>query len=302
MKRVIISIIASLMLFSSLCVYADGTIASARSYWLYETGTGKVLAEYQANLVTPAASLTKLMTFLLTVESIYKGSLQWDETIIMPASYVNPGDSSMDLTPGQRVTVRQLVNGLMIVSANDAAKILAARLGGSEDDFVKHMNIRAEELGMKHTFFVNATGLPFEGGQNLTSAADIGVLSDYLLKTYPDLLLAITGQHGLYNPETDSFKPTTNTLMTLKKGVDGLKTGHTDDAGYCMAASMPFLSRKDARLIAVVMGTRSEKARDEAAKNLLDWAEKNYVFKNVIDEKMIVTAGYWRGLASKPIQ
>ncbi len=301
MKKGVMGLLLILFLLCGPSGYAEDTIAEARSYWLYETGTGQILAENQAHKQTPAASLTKLMTCLLTLEAIERGELQWTDTVTLPSSYINPGGSSMDLQAGENVTIRQLVNGLMIVSANDSAQLLAQRLGGSEAAFAVLMNRRSKELGMAQTSFMNATGLPEATGQNMTSAADMGLLSAYLLESHGDSLLGITGQRLLTDPERKYSKPTTNTLMYLKKGVDGLKTGHTNGAGYCLAATMPFKTLPDARLIAVVMGTTNEKSRDEAARKLLDWADDNYDFVTLIDKGSRYSAGEWQGLKTRPI-
>lgn len=302
MKKVVLLIIAFIMIATPVCGHGDSRIAESRSYWLFESSTGTVLAEYESSLETPAASLTKLMTCLLTLEAIEQGWLQWDENITLPAAYINPGGSSIKLEAGQNLSIRQLVEGMLIASGNDAANLLADRVGGSEAVFVKKMNERAKALGMKQTRFLNATGLPTEAGENMTSAADIGLISEHLIETYQKYLLDITSKRTYRNTEMNFSKSSTNTLMILKKGVDGLKTGHTNKAGYCTAVTMPFLDRADARLIAVVMGTPSEKTRDEAAKSLLDWAEEAFRFRNVIDANQSIAVGNWEGLISRPIQ
>lgn len=301
MKRKILGMVVALLMAGTLAVYGDPPDVSARSYWVYEIESEKILTEHQAGKQTPAASLTKLMTCLLTLEAIDRGELKWNEQVRLPAAYVNPGGSSMDLKPGQRVTVRQLVSGLMIVSANDGAQALAVRLGGSEAGFVRMMNARALALGMSQTRYLNASGLPAKAGENLTSAADTGRLAAHLLKNYGDVLLKITGRKAFAIDAASGSKSATNTLMQIKAGVDGLKTGHTDAAGFCLAATMPFQNREDARLIAVVMGTASERARNTAAGKLLDWAERTYRFAVVIDRSQSLTAGNWGGLDSRPV-
>lgn len=302
MKKVVLLVITVIMIATPVCGHGDSRIAESRSYWLFESSTGTILAEHESSLETPAASLTKLMTCLLTLEAIDQGRLQWDEDITLPAAYINPGGSSIRLEAGQNLSIRQLVEGLLIASGNDAANLLADRVGGSEAVFVKKMNERAKALGMKQTRFLNATGLPTEAGENMTSAADIGLISRHLIETYQERLLDITSKPIYRNSATDFSKPSTNTLMVLKKGVDGLKTGHTDKAGYCTAVTMSYTDREDARLIAVVMGTPSEKARDAAAKRLLDWAEEAFGFRNVIDANQSIAVSNWKGLVSRPIQ
>lgn len=300
-RRMISYLVILLIMITPVQGLAESLDIEARSYWLYETSTGKVLAESHSDQVTAAASLTKLMTCLLTLEAVERGEITWDEVITLPDSYVNPGGSSMDLRAGQTVTIRQVLSGLLIVSANDGAKLLAARLSGNEEDFVRRMNTRAQELGMKKTLFLNPSGLPEKTGQNMTTASDMGMLSNYLLTHYQEFLLGITGQRTHTDYARNYSKPTTNTLMHLKKGVDGLKTGHTNDAGYCLAATMPFGSDGDARLIAVVMGTADEGSRNEAGRKLLDWADETFDFTAVIDEEDRYPLGYYRGLESRPV-
>lgn len=302
MKRLMAGILLCGMLILPGGAFADPGIVEARSYWLYEARTRTVLAEYQGELVTPAASLTKLMTGLLVLESLEKGIHRWDETIKLPETYVNPGGSTMELFSGQSVTIRQLFEGLLIVSANDAAQILAAHVGGSEAGFVEQMNSRARQLGLKQTLFINPNGLPTVSGQNMTTAQDIGILCTFLLEHYQEPLLEVTARKVLADSTGKPGKPATNTLMMLKPGVDGFKTGHTDAAGYCLAATIPFGPVEDARLIAVVMGTADEKARDHATQRLLEWAENQYAVVKVIDEKQILDTGLWNGLESRPVK
>ncbi len=302
MKKVVLLIIALIMMAAPVGGHGDSRITESRSYWLYESSTGTILAEYESSLETPAASLTKLMTCLLTLEAIDQGRLQWDENITLPAAYINPGGSSIRLEAGQNLSIRQLVEGLLIASGNDAANLLADRVGGSEVVFVKKMNERAKELGMNQTRFLNATGLPTEAGENMTSAADIGLISRHLIETYQESLLDITSKRMYRDTASNFSKPSTNTLMIVKKDVDGLKTGHTNRAGYCTAVTMPFKDRPDSRLIAVVMGTSSEKDRDAAAKSLLDWAEEAFGFRRIIDADQSIAVGNWKGLVSRPIQ
>lgn len=301
MKKIITGLLLIVLFMQGTTAHGTSIAAGARSYWLYETGTGQILAENHSQDKTAAASLTKLMTCLLALEAIQRGELEWSEAVTVPSDYINPRGSTMDLQAGEAVTVRQLVNGLMIVSANDGAQVLARRISGSEAAFVMQMNRRAKELGLERTAFLNATGLPEAAGQNMTSAADMGRLSAHLLKEHGETLLGITGQRLLQDPQRKYSKPSTNTLMYLKVGVDGLKTGHTNSAGYCLSATMPFRQDRDSRLIAVVMGTANEKARDNAARELLDWADKNYDFVTLIDKQASYSAGNWRQLTSRPV-
>lgn len=302
MKRLLTLLLIMVMLVQLPAGGASEAITDeARSYWLYEMNSGLVLAEHQADRSLPMASLTKLMTCLLTLEAIEQGQLAWTETITLPRDYINPGGSSLALKPGETVTVRQLLEGLMIVSANDGARLLALLLQGDEDAFVDSMNLRAKAMGLDDTYFINASGLPGEKGQNSASARDVGKLSIALIDGYGDALLAITGQENLMDSNRSFQKPATNTLMKILPAVDGLKTGHTNAAGYCLAATRPYPGRDEGRLVAVVMGAASETARNQAALALFNWADSAYAYQKVIDSADIHALGSWKGLHNRTV-
>lgn len=273
----------------------------AASYWVVELGSGRVLADKQPETPLPAASLTKLMTCLLTLEAVDRGELAWDEALTLPADYVNPGGSTMALKAGETVTVRQLTEALMIVSANDAAGLLARRISGSEAAFVAAMNDRARQLDLNRARFLNPTGLPTETGQNVMTAEEVGRLSAYLIRHYGEQLLSITRRTRLTDTARNQVFRGTNTLMLKKPAVDGLKTGHTNAAGYCLSATMPFRGRKDSRLVAVVMGTADEAQRDDSARVLLEWSEQQYSHRAVLSASQQFSAGTWQGLESRPV-
>lgn len=300
MKRIATAWLILCLLAGPQPVSAAPAVGAA-GYWVQETETGRILAEHHSEQALPAASLTKLMTCLLTLEAIERGELDWREQLTLPKDYVNPGGSSMELKAGESLTVRQLLEGLMIVSANDAAGLLAVRVAGSEDAFVKAMNLRARQLGMDQAVFLNPTGLPTAAGQNAMSPGEVGRLSGYLIERFGDALLDITAKSRLTDPVRNKNFRGTNTLILRKPEVDGLKTGHTDAAGYCLSATMPFHGRHDSRLIAVVMGTANEDRRDGAARSLLEWAEATFDYAAVIRSDGTVDAGLWQGLATRPV-
>ena len=230
---------------------------SARSAILVDAQTGRVLYEKNADEQSLIASTTKIMTGLLVCEA---GELERE--ISVPPEAAGVEGSSLYLQAGERITVRELLYGLMLRSGNDAAVALAEHLAGSEDAFVERMNARAQELGMNDTHFVNCTGLPAAG--HLTSACDIALMSRELILHHPDIRQFTTiWMDSLRNGE--SLLVNTNKLVRFYPGTTGLKTGSTSSAGYCISAT----AEKDGmELIAVVLGGSTSDKRFADAKTL----------------------------------
>ena len=237
---------------------------------LIEKSTGAVIFEKNADERRAPASVTKIMTLLLTVEALERGELSLDEKICVSDEAAEKGGSQIFLEPGEEMSVHELIKSVAVSSANDAAAALACRLAGSEAAFVEKMNSRAEALGMSKTVFSNCTGLPVEG-EHLTTARDISVMSRELLKhdiikEYSTIWMDTVrdGSFGLAN---------TNKMIYYYPGATGLKTGYTAEALYCLSASA---ERDGVEYIAVVMGCESSEKRFAAAKALLDYAFANY--------------------------
>ena len=244
---------------------------TAPSCILMEASTGQVLYENNADEVLAPASVTKIMTLLLTMEAVEQGQLGWEDTITASSAAAGKGGSQVFLSEGEQMPLWEMVKCVVVSSANDCATALAEAVSGSESGFVEKMNQRAGELGMTGTAFVNCTGLDGENGGNLTTARDIAVMSRELLKydrirEYTTIWMDTirNGAFGLSN---------TNKLVRFYEGTTGLKTGFTDSAGYCMSAT----AQKDGmELIAVVMHCQTSTDRFESAKGLLDYGFANY--------------------------
>lgn len=301
LKAILAWLLALTLIGGAYPTFADEPSISAKNYWLVETGTGNVLTAHQADQQVAAASLTKLMTCLLTLEALENGTIEWKQEVVLPSGYVNPGGSSMYLKPGERVNVEQLLRGLMIVSGNDAAGVLATLISGSEKEFADEMNARAKVLGLKQTVYINASGFPEAEGENYTSAEDVGKLSEYLLSHYGEQIIGITSNSRYKDSARGLDLPSTNTLMQKMDAVDGLKTGHTDASGYCMSVTTVFDEPRKTRLVAVVMGTDSKNARDKAAGSLLEWGRENYEYRVAVDGSRKVSAGLWKSLPRREI-
>jgi serine-type D-Ala-D-Ala carboxypeptidase (penicillin-binding protein 5/6) len=246
--------------------------ASARSAILMDADSGTVIYEKNSNAALPPASITKIMTMLLVMEAIDEGRLKLTDKVQTSEYAASMGGSQIFLEPGEEMSVEEMLKGVALASGNDASVALAEKLAGSEQQFVAMMNEKAEQLGMKNTRFVNCNGLPAEG--HVSSANDIALMSRELLK-YED----ITKYTGLYQDylRKDSTKPfwlvNTNKLVRFYHGADGLKTGFTSEAKFCLSATA---RRENLRLIAVVMGEPNTKTRNAEVSQLFDYAFAQY--------------------------
>lgn len=248
---------------------------AGKSALLMEISTGKVLYEKNAHEQLAPASVTKVMTMLLIMEAIDSGKIQWEEPVIASEAAAAKGGSQVYLKVGEQMSVTDMLRSVAVSSANDCACALAEHISGSEEAFVSQMNARAAELGMEDTHFVNCTGL--DDGEEAkqkhrTSAYDIALMSRELMKHHPKIREFTTiwmatirnGAFGLSN---------TNRMVRFYQGATGLKTGFTDGAGFCLAATA---QRQDMELVAVVMGADTSKERFAVCKSMLDYGFANY--------------------------
>lgn len=242
-----------------------------RNAILVAADTGDVLYEKLPDDEVPIASITKVMTLLLTLEAVEAGKITLQDIVPITAHAYSMGGSQIWLEPGEQFTLDELVKAICIRSANDAAVAVAEYVGGSEDVFAEMMNTRAAELGMTHSHFVNACGLDTEN--HYSSARDVAIMSAALLK-HP-LILEYSGiwMDSLRGGQTQLIN--TNKLLKSYSGITGLKTGTTSQAGVCISATA---EREGLRLIAVVLGSASGEERFEAATTLLDYGYATYEY------------------------
>ncbi|MEH6626108.1 MAG: D-alanyl-D-alanine carboxypeptidase family protein [Motiliproteus sp.] len=236
---------------------------AASAYILMDAVTGKVLVSNRVDERIPPASLTKMMTSYIAAYEMGKGNIGEDDlALISEKAWRTPG-SRMFIREGTQVKVADLMKGIIIQSGNDASVALAEHVAGSEEAFADLMNQHAQLLGMKNSHFVNATGLPAKNHH--VSTADLALLARAIIKDFPE-------HYGMYSEKYFTYnkirQPNRNKLLWRDNSVDGLKTGHTDAAGYCLVASA---TRNGMRLISVVMGTRSEEARAQESQKLLSY-------------------------------
>ncbi len=249
---------------------ALGQQLPAQAAVLLETEGGRVLLEKNPDTPLAPASVTKVMTLLLVMEALDQGQLALDQEVVCSEHAASMGGSQIWLEPGERMTVEDLLKATAIASANDASVALAELIAGSEGAFVERMNQRAQELGMENTHFENATGLDAEG--HLSTARDIAIMSRALL-THPKIKdYSTVWMDTLRDGQTQLVN--TNKLVRFYEGCTGLKTGTTDAAGSCLAASA---QRDGLELVAVVLGSPSSDERFSAARALLDYGFANYV-------------------------
>ncbi len=252
----------------------DKVPLEAKAAILIEQSTGKVLYEDNADVQIAPASITKIMSMLIIVECIDSGALTLESTVQCSEHAAGMGGSQIWLEPNEQMTVHELLKAVAVGSANDATCALAEAVAGSEEAFVIMMNERAEQLGMKNTHFKNCSGLDANG--HLSTARDIAIMSKELLKHKLIYDYTTIWMDTLRNGQTQLVN--TNKLVRFYEGATGLKTGTTDDAGCCLAASA---TRNGLNLIAVVLGSDSSDKRFNSAKKLLDMGFANYEFANV---------------------
>ena len=256
--------VAAALLLPALPARAEGLELTAPSAVLMEASTGRVLFEKDPHAVRSCASITKVMTLCLVFEAIDSGRLSLDQTLTASAHAASMGGSDIWLEEGEAMSVDDLIKATVIMSANDAAVVLAEAVSGSEEAFVARMNERAQELGMADTVFKNCNGLDEEG--HVTSAYDVALMSRALLRFEKIRDYTLTWMDSVRNGETQLVN--TNKLIRSYQGITGLKTGTTSQVGSCIAATA---ERDGMELIAVVLGADSTDHRFQDAAALLDY-------------------------------
>jgi len=266
-------------------VYAEEELAkNAKSAILMETSTGTILYEKNKDDKVAVASLTKMMAQIIILEEIEKGTLTWEEEIKVSPNAAGYGGTQIYLQPGEIMTVRDLMKGISMASANDATVALAERIAGSEEAFVKMMNEKSKELGLKNTNFVNPTGL--DENNHYSSAYDMGLIAIELLKHEQILEFSSVYEDYLRVDTPNKFwLVNTNKLVRFYDGADGLKTGFTDNAKYTMAVTA---KRNDMRLLAVVLGEEVSKTRNKETTELLDYGFNLYKVSLIKEKGTVV--------------
>lgn len=252
---------------SSLSVVPAPTL-DAKAWIVVDVTSGQILTQSNPDVQVPPASLTKLMTFYLAANAVDENRLPLDQQVTVSERAWRTGGSRMFIQPRLPVTVDQLLQGLIVDSGNDSAVALAEATAGSVDAFVTLMNQEAQKLGMRDTHFDNVDGLP--DPQHLTTARDLAIVATHIIKDHAALYHYFKQKDFTYN---NIKQPNRNSLLWADPSVDGMKTGFTDAAGYCMIATA---QRGDRRILTVVLGTPSVTARSQDSLQLLNWGFQNF--------------------------
>ena len=260
----------------------------ASAYILMDALTGKVIAELNADQVLPPASLTKMMTAYMLAYELAAGNVSLDDQVHISEKAWRTEGSRMFIQEGKFVSLEDLMRGVIIQSGNDASVAVAEHLAGSEDAFADLMNQHATRLGMTHTVFHNSTGLPAEG--HLTTARDLAILAQAIIRDYPE-------HYRVYSEKEFTFnkirQPNRNKLLWSDSTVDGLKTGYTEAAGYCMVASA---KRDGQRLISVILGASSPEARARESQKLITYGMRFYETHLLYDaQERLANVRVWGG-------
>ena len=264
----------------------------ARGYLLMDAASGQIIVEHNADQRLPPASLTKMMTAYIAEAELQKGNISEDDMAPISVKAWKMGGSRMFVREGTRVPVGELLRGIIIQSGNDASVALAEFIAGSEDAFADLMNQHARRLGMEGSHFVNATGWPAEN--HFTTATDMAILARAIIRDYPEHYGTYAEKEFTYNGITQQNR---NLLLWRDPSVDGLKTGHTEEAGYCLVSSA---KKDDMRLIAVVMGTDSEAARARESQKLLTYGFRFFeTYKAYSAGDILDTVDVWMGDSDK---
>lgn len=266
---------------------------AAKAFVLRDANTGSLLAASNPDMPVEPASLTKVMTAYLTFEAVKQKRLALTQTLPVSQKAWKVEGSKMFIDTTMTVTVDELLHGLIIQSGNDAAITLAEGIAGSEELFATLMNKKAISLGMKNSHFVNSTGLP--DPTHTTTARDLSILANALIRDFPQDYARLYSQKSYtYNKIT---QPNRNRLLFLDPTVDGMKTGHTESAGYCLISSA---KRNDFRLISVVLGTTSDNVRAAESQKLLNFGFQFYESKLIYAaNKPITRQKVWKGTESE---
>jgi D-alanyl-D-alanine carboxypeptidase (penicillin-binding protein 5/6) len=287
---------------AALCLFANAAAQSvapptiaARSWLLMDATSGQILAAHEPDMRIEPASLTKLMTAYLAFSAVRDKRIDLQQTMnVSVNAWKVDGDSSkMFIEPSTPVRIQDLLYGLIVQSGNDAAITLAEAIAGNEARFVEQMNRTALSLGLKNTRFANPHGLPH--AENYATARDLSTLANRLVIDFPELYKIYSTKSFTYNKITQANR---NRLLWLDPTVDGVKTGHTQAAGYCLiaAAKRPNGAHGDRRMLSVVLGTVSDSVRAQESQKLLNWGFENFETHKMYSKgQVVLTPTVWKG-------
>ena len=284
----IVQIIFCNMTYAGIAAVPAPPKIDASAYLIMDFDSGQLLASVNIDQRIPPASLTKMMTIYVAASELAANKIHLDDKVVVSEKAWRMLGSKMFIEVNKEVTVDDLLKGIIIQSGNDASVALAEHVSGDENVFAELMNQDANKLGMENSHFTDSSGLPNE--QHYTTARDVAILAAALIRNFPDIYSLHSEKEFTYNGITQHNR---NSLLWLDKTVDGVKTGHTDEAGYCLVASA---KRDNMRLITVIMGAKGEKARTEASLALLNYGFRFYETRKLYSaDEILTTAKIWKG-------
>jgi len=279
----------------SLAAPVQAFETNATSAWVYDVNTSTVLMSKNADVPIPPASMSKLMTLYMVFEALQNGRLKLTDTLPVSTRAWQMGGSKMFVEPRDTPTVDQLIKGVIVLSGNDACVVLAEGLAGTEEAFARQMTERAKTLGLKHSVFKNSTGWPAEG--HVMSAEDLGMLAMLLIRDFPQYYGNFALTEFRYMDRVPSNRFNRNPILKLDIGADGLKTGHTQEAGYGLVGSAVQNGR---RVIFVVSGLPSDTARAEESERIVNWAFRQFSMETLVPAgETVLEAPVWLGTRSR---
>jgi serine-type D-Ala-D-Ala carboxypeptidase (penicillin-binding protein 5/6) len=278
---------------AGLALAQQAPALAAKSWLLLEMGSGQMLTSEKPDERLEPASLTKLMTAYLTFSAIHKKTITLEQSLPVSEKAWRTGGSKMFVRVDTQVPVEDLIKGMIVQSGNDACVTLAEAIAGSEENFAQQMNREAQRLGMKNSHFMNSTGLP--DPEHYTTARDLSLLAGALIRDFPEEYKKYYSMKEYrYNGIT---QPNRNRLLFIDPSVDGVKTGHTDAAGYCLISSA---LRDKRRLLSVVLGTSSDAARASESLKLLNWGFFSYEAVTLYaKDQQVAALRVWKGQTSQ---
>jgi len=300
MKKYLAALATSVLLMTSAVAQTiPAPTIAAKSWLLLDMTSGQIIASQDPNARIEPASLTKIMTAYLVFQAVRDKKLELNQkvNVSVKAWKVDSSSSKMFIDPATPVSINDLLYGLMVQSGNDAAVALAEAVAGDEGTFVTLMNREAQRMGLTNTHFANPHGLP--SPENYSTAQDLSVLAKRVIADYPDFYKIDSVKSFTYNKIT---QPNRNRLLWLDPTVDGMKTGHTEAAGFCMIASAkrPNGGNGERRLISVVLGTASDGARTAESQKLLNWGFQNFDTVKLYSKGQVIdTPEIWKGALNK---
>ncbi|MBP8932619.1 MAG: D-alanyl-D-alanine carboxypeptidase, partial [Paracoccus sp.] len=292
MRALTFRIFAVAMLFA---LPARAFDTNARAAWVYDVATGTVLMEKNADEPLPPASMSKLMTVYMLFEALKEGRLQMDTRLPVSTKARQMQGSTMFLNEQDRPTVEELIKGIIVLSGNDACVVVAEGLAGTEEAFARQMTERGKALGLTNSTFANASGWP--DPRHRMSVHDLGVLAQHLVQDFPEHYKNFAIEEWRFDNRAPANRHNRNPLLGLGIGADGLKTGHTQEAGYGLVGSA---IQGDRRVIFVISGLPTDKARAEESERIVSWAYRQFTMRTIVPKGEIVAeAPVWLGKKGK---